>query len=155
MTDRRLVETSVGFLVLLGLFVAVFSAYASPTRDDARGWLPLTALFTRTDGLAPGAPVRMGGVPIGRVAGLELMPDFRVRARLLLRADLPIPEDSSAAIRSDGLFGGRHVALEPGGSDRMLAAGDSIGQTQGALVIDDLLDRVIDQGRRAKRVKTP
>lgn len=114
----------------------------------------LVARFERTDGLRLGSPVRMSGIAIGQVAGLDLMPDFRVRARLALRPDLAVPEDSSAAIRSDGFLGGRHVVLEPGGSDVMLAPGGAIAHTQGALVIDHLLDRIIERGQRLKAKET-
>lgn len=146
MRTRRQGEVLVGAALACGLFVAMISAYAGPVAGRDAG-VVLIALFDRVDGLRVGAPVLISGIAVGRVGGLELTDDFRVRAHLVVEPGILVPADSAAAIRSDGLFGSRHVALEPGGAETMLESGQSIDQTQGALVIDALLDRVIARGR--------
>jgi phospholipid/cholesterol/gamma-HCH transport system substrate-binding protein len=46
---------------------------------------------------------------------------------------IKVPADSSAKISSDGLLGGAYVAIEPGGDEVMLKAGNEISHTQGTI----------------------
>jgi len=59
------------------------------------------------------------------------------------RSDLVLPLDSSAKIASDGLLGGKFVALEPGGDIDMIEAGGEIEYTQGSVNLEDLIGQVI------------
>ena len=58
-------------------------------------------------------------------------------------AQLELPEDTFAAIRTSGLLGDQFVRLEPGGSDVLLASGDTIAFTQNALALESLIDRFV------------
>jgi phospholipid/cholesterol/gamma-HCH transport system substrate-binding protein len=66
-------------------------------------------------------------------------------AVLTMRIDgsLRLPSDTSAEIASEGLLGGRFVALVPGGSDRILADGGQITLTQSAISLESLLGRFL------------
>ena len=57
--------------------------------------------------------------------------------------EIKIPTDSSAKISSEGLLGGNYIAIEPGGSDDMLDAGDSIELTQGSIDLIGLLGNAV------------
>ena len=57
--------------------------------------------------------------------------------------EIKIPTDSSAKISSEGLMGGSYIAIEPGGSDDMLDAGDSIELTQGSIDLIGLLGNAV------------
>lgn len=142
MQENRL-EAVVGALVLLG--AAVFLAVAL-TAGGLRGGAsyPLTASFRSVEGIAPGTEIRMAGVAIGRVTDLSLDTEmFRARTGLEVRADVPIPEDSTIAISSDGLLGESFVEIVPGGSLTNLAAGEEILDTQGAISLIGLLMQFI------------
>ncbi|MBT3395750.1 MAG: MCE family protein, partial [Alphaproteobacteria bacterium] len=52
---------------------------------------------------------------------------------------IPVPVDSSAEIVSEGLLGGRYMAIVPGPSDEMLKAGGLIRFTQSSISIEQLL----------------
>ena len=45
--------------------------------------------------------------------------------------------------RQQGLLGGKYVSLVPGGSERMLADGGRITETQGSVSLESLLGRFI------------
>ena len=64
-----------------------------------------------------------------------------------------IPEDSSASIISFGLIGGKYVEIDVGGSEEYLPAGGNIEFTQDAMVLEELLDRIISLGK-SKRQNT-
>jgi phospholipid/cholesterol/gamma-HCH transport system substrate-binding protein len=126
---------------LIGLVVALiaigFLAYALVRAGDAgagaRG-MSVSALFDRADGIGMGADVRMAGVKIGAVTGVAVdHQTYKARVVFTVDPSLPVPTDSIARISSDGLLGGAHVALEPGGAEETLKAGGELTNTQGAI----------------------
>jgi phospholipid/cholesterol/gamma-HCH transport system substrate-binding protein len=141
---RSLAEVLAGAVVLA---VAIgFLAYAvtSTGRGGGNGGLTLTAKFDRIDGLAPGADVRIAGVKVGAVAGQRIDPQsFLAVLTLEVDAALRLPADTSAEIASEGLLGGKYVALVPGGADRILRAGEEISITQSSISLEQLLGRFI------------
>lgn len=108
---------------------------------------PVHATFNRVDGLEIGNPVQISGVPVGKVDAMVLQPDNRVRVTLSVDRRYPLPADTSAAIHTDGLFGGKFMVLEPGGDEQMLGDGGTLLYTQDALVVSELLDLIIAEGQ--------
>ena len=92
----------------------------------------------------------MGGVRIGRVSKLHLDNYFRAVVTMDLDNKYPYPLDTSASIHTDGLFGGKFIVLEPGAEENTLATGDEISLTQDAVVVSDLLELIIAEGKSAK-----
>lgn len=109
--------------------------------------------FGRTDGLSVGDVVRLSGVEIGRVTAAELGKNFSSRLTLEIGSEYKIPDDSSASIVSFGLIGGKYVEIEVGGSEDYIQNGGEINYTQDALVLEELLDRIITMGK-GKRSQT-
>lgn len=139
-------EAIVGFLVLAGvglLFVFPFRDLGAGTSNDA----VISATFNRIDGLNVGDPVRLGGIRIGTVEATTLDPRYRAIVTMRVGGDVGLPTDTSAAIHTDGLFGSKFLVLEPGGDDAVLGSGDSIRFTQDAMIVSNLLDLIIGQGR--------
>jgi phospholipid/cholesterol/gamma-HCH transport system substrate-binding protein len=64
---------------------------------------------------------------------------FRAQTTLTIDAAIPIPDDSSAIIASEGLLGGNFVEIVPGGSLDNLPPGAEIVDTQGAVSLLNLL----------------
>jgi phospholipid/cholesterol/gamma-HCH transport system substrate-binding protein len=150
-------ELSVGFAALAALVLLLLFSYLA-NRESARipgSGYRVFATFNRAGGVAPGTPVQVSGVPVGGVEEITLLPDYRARVMLRVDADVPLPKDTSAAVHTDGLFGGKFVVLQPGGDEALLADGDSILFTQDAVVISDLLDLIISEGRSARSAAPP
>jgi phospholipid/cholesterol/gamma-HCH transport system substrate-binding protein len=144
MKGRNLAEVVMGAVVLAA--AALFLGYAilHGGRAPVTAGITLTAAFDRVDGLAQGADVRIGGVKVGSVTGLAIDPQsFQAIATLRVRSDLRLPRDSSAEIQSEGLLGGRYVAIVPGGAEAVLADGGRITETQGSISLESLLGRFI------------
>ena len=125
-----------------------FFYYAAQTADvNVGGTYALTANFRRADGLTTGGDVRISGVKVGTVRSMDLDTNtFEARVVLTLRNDIQVPDDSAATIQSDGLLGGSHVSIQPGGSDFMLEPGAAFTYTQGSVNIMDLVNRAITGG---------
>ncbi len=128
-------------LLLGGLFSFTNSAV------DKSGGVFVTAQFNRIDGLDAGTEIRMGGIKIGEVTALDLKEDYFAEATLRIEANIPIPTDTSVAIHTSGIFGGKYVTLEPGAEEGYMKTGDAFEVTQGSVDVQDLLDLIIDQAK--------
>jgi phospholipid/cholesterol/gamma-HCH transport system substrate-binding protein len=149
-------EVVYGGLAVL-FFMAVFGVFYSGQHQKATAGLTeytIYATFNRIDGLDVGTEVRLSGIPIGTVEELTLTSNFRARVTMRLHQGVELPADTSAAIHTDGLFGSKFVTLDPGGDEVALKNGDTITFTQDAVVVSDLLDLIIAEGksRRAEAV---
>lgn len=144
-------EIAVGALALASLLLVLgfFQAGRTPASAKSAGY-DISATFNRIDGLFPGDPVRLGGIRVGTVAKAELDANYRARLTLHMNAGINIPEDTAAAIHTDGLFGSKFVVLLVGGDDAVVKPGGAITQTQDALIVSELLELIISEGRAAR-----
>jgi phospholipid/cholesterol/gamma-HCH transport system substrate-binding protein len=147
MQGRSLAEVATGAVILavalLFLGYAVLNSGRGPVMRNGEG-LRLTARFDRIDGLSTGADVRIAGVRVGSVTDTRIDPEtFGADLTMRLDRDFRLPTDTSAEVTSEGLLGGRYVSLVPGGSDKVLADGGRITQTQGSVSLESLLGRFI------------
>lgn len=134
----------------LMLFAALFWVMAFSTHDykhiDSK-YYQVKASFGRTDGLLVGDKVRMAGVDVGRVMDARLTENYNAVLTLEIKDGILIPDDSSASIVSSGLMGSKYIEIEPGGSEEFLAANDEFSYTQDAMVLEELLDRIVALGK--------
>ena len=133
-------EIAVGGVVLAAaLGFALYMGQASGFAARSDGY-ELTASFRSIEGITVGTDVRLAGVEIGTVTGIDLNPEtFRADARLTLQDNIALPDDTAVVISSEGLLGGNFVEILPGGSPFNLAEGDEIEDTQGAVSLISLL----------------
>ncbi len=135
-------DIGLGVLVCLLGGLALAWLHGRNTTPEIDGY-PLYAGFQRSDGLLEGAPVRLAGIDVGVVQGLELKGGFQSRATLLIDTGIKVPNDSAAVIHTDGLFGAKYVEVEPGGALDSLNSGDTFAFTQDSLIVEDLLERLV------------
>ena len=139
----NLVETLIGAVVLIVAGAFLMFAYNSSGAQAIHGY-DLIAKFDRIDGLVPGNDVKMSGIKVGTIVEHTLEPDtFYAVVRIEIDPDIRLPDDSSAKITSEGLLGGNYLALEPGGSDELLEAGDEITITQGSIDLLGLISQAV------------
>lgn len=151
MSKGQLFESMIGVLVLAVAGIFLFYAYQASGRALTARTYTLGAVFGRVDGVTPGAEVRISGVKVGAVSLSVLDPKtFEARVTLSVARDVAIPEDSVAKVVSDGILGGAHVSIEPGGSDVMLAEGDTIAITQGSVDLLGLAMQAFTNGDNSK-----
>jgi phospholipid/cholesterol/gamma-HCH transport system substrate-binding protein len=140
---RNLLETLLGAVVLIVAIGFLAFAYRTSQVSDSDGY-ELLARFDRVDGLERGADVRISGIKVGAVIDQTLDPEtYRAEVRFTLRDDVQLPLDSSAAVVSNGLLGGKYLALVPGGDIEMLEPGDEVALTQSAINFEDLIGHFI------------
>ena len=141
--SRNLLETLLGAIVLIVAIGFLLFAYnTSQVKED--GGYELIARFDKVDGLERGSDVRISGIKVGTVLDQTLDPEtYRAEVRFSLREDIQLPADTSAAVVSNGLLGGKYLALIPGGDIEMLEPGGEVTLTQSAVNLEDLIGHMI------------
>ncbi len=146
MMNKSMLETLVGVVVLTVAVGFSYFAYNNSNLKTMDGY-GITARFNSVDGIGSGSEVRIGGIKIGQVTSLDLDPQsFEAIMNLQLRPDVKLPEDSSAAIVSASLLGGKYVNIEPGGMEDLLADGDEISFTQSSVNFESLIGKMVHSG---------
>jgi phospholipid/cholesterol/gamma-HCH transport system substrate-binding protein len=137
------VETLIGAVVLLVAAGFLVFAYSTTSSGSISGY-QLKAHFSSADGINTGTDVRLHGVKIGSVSSVVLDPKtYAAIVQLSIRSDIQVPDDSSIKITSAGILGSSYLAIQPGGSDKMLASGGEITNTQGSVDLMGLIGRAI------------
>ncbi|PTW50276.1 outer membrane lipid asymmetry maintenance protein MlaD [Rhodovulum kholense] len=146
MAENSATEILTGAAVLA--VAAGFFVYASNATgmigNAAQDHYELTASFRSAEGVSVGTDVRLAGVKVGTVTALDLNPQtFRADARFSVKTGIEIPDDSTAAVASEGLLGGTFLELVPGGSPFNLDPGAEVIDTQGAVGLISLLMKFV------------
>lgn len=141
--NRNVFETLLGAVVLLvaGLFLSL--AYKLGNVQSENGY-HVKAKFERVDGLNLGSDVRVSGLKVGSVVSQAIDPEsYLAVITFAIKDDVKLPKDSTAEIISDGLLGGKYVALVPGSDEEMLKDGDAIEFTQSSVSIEQLIGKFV------------
>lgn len=136
----------VGLFVLIGAVAILFLALqaANLLSLNFQSTYVVTARFDNVGGLKPKAAVRSGGVVVGRVESLVFDDKtFQARVTLALESRYAFPKDSSLKILTSGLLGEQYIGIEAGAADTHLVAGDTIGATQSAVVLENLISQFL------------
>ena len=136
----------VGLFVLLGAVALLFLALKSAnllTLNFSPDYL-VSAKFDNIGGLKPGAAVKSAGVVVGRVKKIEFDGEsFQAKVTLALQTAHAFPQDSSLKILTSGLLGEQYLDMSPGADEKNLMAGDTIGTTQSAVILENLISQFL------------
>jgi phospholipid/cholesterol/gamma-HCH transport system substrate-binding protein len=140
---ESLFETLVGLIVVAvaGIFL-VFSLQQS-SEAAPRDSYTLSAKFNRVDGISAGSDVRLAGVKVGAVTGIDLDPKtYKAVVNFTMRKGMKVPDDSTAQVLSDGLLGGAYLGIMVGGSFDYIPEGGTIEFTRGSVDLLTVLSEV-------------
>jgi phospholipid/cholesterol/gamma-HCH transport system substrate-binding protein len=143
----RTIEISVGAFVLAGILALIFLAVkvSGISLTGETSSYTLWARFDDVAGLRARAKVSMAGVTIGRVAAIEVDMEYG-EAIVSIEIDGQagdLTADTGAQILTEGILGARYVNLMPGADEEMLVDGDYITDTQGAMVLENLIGDLV------------
>ncbi|MGB7933411.1 MAG: outer membrane lipid asymmetry maintenance protein MlaD [Gammaproteobacteria bacterium] len=147
MQNSRSMEIGVGLFVaggLAALFMLAMQVSNLSANISSENYT-VTAAFQNIGGLKVRSPVTVSGVRVGRVEAIDY-DTHAYEAVVTLRIEdryNTFPEDTSASIFTAGLLGEQYIALQPGGSEKNLKAGDRIHLTQSALVMEQIIGQFL------------
>src|ERR1700733_3504573 len=121
--QNNTVETLIGAIVVVVAAAFLFFAYTTTGSGSVSGY-DVKARFSSADGIVTGTDVRLHGIEIGTVSSLTLDPKtYAAIAHLSIQSGVQLPDDSSVKITSAGLLGSSCLAVQPGGSNKMIVPG--------------------------------
>lgn len=155
---RRRLSAEVRHILVGALVVATLALLFVLSAGGERGAIgsyTVTARFPSAEGIRTDSAVRLAGVQVGRVTALDYESGTqRAVVAMEIYPGVALPYDSIAIVTSEGMLGGRFIRLDPGGDVELLADGDEIEYTQGSVMFEDLLAKIIlsvEQKRRERR----
>jgi phospholipid/cholesterol/gamma-HCH transport system substrate-binding protein len=144
--ERSKSDIWVGLFVLIGAAALLFLALQSANllSISFQPTYRVIAKFDNIGGLKRQAAVKSAGVVVGRVESIAFDDkSFQASVALALDSRYRFPKDSSLKILTSGLLGEQYVGVEAGADEKNLAAGDTIANTQSAVVLENLIGQFL------------
>lgn len=143
MTERR-VSIWVGLIVVFSI-VALGLIYGFLSRTlEVRRTYSFDVIFDDSEGIEPGAEVRMAGVRVGTVTDIVLTDDHKARLTLRVRRGTEIGHNFSISISTGLIVGDKVVVIRAGPRPyRVVKQGDTLYGTR-APGVSDILGQVAD-----------
>jgi phospholipid/cholesterol/gamma-HCH transport system substrate-binding protein len=104
------------FLILALAILVIGSLWVAGFHPGGAEKATYEVLMKGSGGVRQGDPVRVAGMEVGRVQGIELRPgvEWPVVFRIGLDAQILITDAASARLTTDGLLGSPYLELDPG-----------------------------------------
>ncbi|MBN2689349.1 MAG: outer membrane lipid asymmetry maintenance protein MlaD [Gammaproteobacteria bacterium] len=157
MQNKRIVEIMVGFFILVAIVAMFLLAFkvSGFTDFSANHTIKISAEFDNIGDLRVRAPVKVAGVRIGEVSDIVLdRNSYRALVTMLISGDDKIPTDSSASILSESLLGSNYIAIMPGFDTTFMRNGDKLGETNSAIILENLIGQAIFKPKDEKGEKS-
>ena len=141
---QNIIETIIGFAVLIIAFLFLIFAYKTgSSMTNAKGY-QLTASFQSAEGISVGSDVMISGIKIGNVKKIFLDPtSYFATVYLNVNENVKIPKDSKAQVVTSGLLVGKYIAIVPGNDNDDLTPNEEIKYTQSAINIESLINKIV------------
>lgn len=142
MTDRfALLKFVVFGLVCLGFAAWIVSVIGNISFEDRTGY---QAEFADVQGLLVNDAVKVSGVTVGKVTGVEVVPGGTALVSFEVKDDVPIAEDAQVTVRWRDVFGLRFLYVAPGSGERVEAGHRfPAAQTSAPVDLNNLLQRLV------------
>ncbi|MCL2390501.1 MAG: MlaD family protein [Endomicrobia bacterium] len=130
-------QVKLGIFVVLGLIAIIVSIFTVGSFTVGKTY-HVYALFPNASGLLSKAKVKIAGVDVGILRGIELK-DGKARLRLSINEDIILYKNATASIVSMGIIGTKYIEIVPGDpSFERINDGDTITAVAGGSIEDTL-----------------
>ncbi|MBL8404176.1 MAG: outer membrane lipid asymmetry maintenance protein MlaD [Dechloromonas sp.] len=144
--NRTVLDLWVGFFVAIGIAAVMFLALKVGNLSTAHlsETYVLQAKFDNIGGLKVRGPVKSAGVVVGRITDIQFdSATYEAVVTMSIDGRYRFPKDTFASIFTAGLLGEQYIGFDAGGDEKMLKAGDTIGKTQSAVVLEKLISQFL------------
>jgi len=140
-------ELAAGLFVLVGIVaLAYISIKLGKLEIIGKEGYVVYAYFEKSGGIKPGSVVEIAGVEVGKVKSVKLSEDYQAVVEMTIRRDIKIQDDAIASIKTKGLIGEKYIQITPGASDKVLAQGGRIRETESAVDLEELISKYVFGG---------
>lgn len=147
--EERSFELKVGIFVFIGivlLFIIVFSIGKIYIFQPG---YRIRVLFNFAGGLSDAAPVRLAGVEVGEVDGIDIFYDqeaarTRVEVRAWIKKNVNIEKDSVVHVNTLGMLGEKYLEIIPGTKEAGFVEANGILIGKDPVILDELAEDLKD-----------
>lgn len=135
-------ELAVGFFLVIGILAMGYvSIKLGKLEVIGQEGYTVYATFAKAGGVKAGAGVEIAGVEVGKVKSIRLDDSYQALVELVINQNVKLQEDTIASVRTKGLIGEKYIQISPGGSDKMIAVGGKIRETESAIDIEEVISK--------------
>ncbi len=135
MDESRTFELKVGVFILIGVAILFMIVFSIGDINLSKSGYRVKVLFNFAGGIGSSAPVRLAGVGVGQVQGIQIIhdpKDDKTKAELTawINDSVKIEEDAVVTINTLGLLGEKYLEIFPGtpGAPTVLPDGTLVGK---------------------------
>jgi len=137
-------ELAVGFFLLVGILCLGYISIKLGRLEVIGGNVyTVYAAFEKIGGMKSGAVVEIAGVEVGKVKSVRLDQRYEAIVGLTIQQGIKVQEDAIASVKTKGLIGEKYIQITPGGSEKFIADGGKIRDTESALDIEELISKYV------------
>lgn len=141
------IELAVGFFLLIGILALGYISIKMGKLEVIGGkGYTVYAEFEKSGGIKAGSVVEIAGVQIGKVKSVMLNNNYQARVEMLLNNGVKIQEDSIVSVKTKGLIGEKYIQITPGGSEKLIANGEKLRETESAVDLEELIAKYVFGG---------
>lgn len=106
-------EVKVGLLAIVAIFFAIWGYKFVKGQNLFKSTNTYYTTFSDVTALAPSSAVLINGYKVGQVTSIELSPDNvkKMNVFFIVDGDIPLPKDAIVQMKSEGVMGGKQLAL--------------------------------------------
>ncbi len=135
----------VSILVFAGFAFYMFFAVKKNSINSAE-MQTYFARFNDIDGISIGSDIKLSGYKIGSVTEISVLPEsYDVKVMFKVMQNIKLPKDTTAAVKTSGIFGGKFIALLPGAEEGYLNANEEIIYTQSSINLENLIGTFVNK----------
>lgn len=149
--QKNYIESFLGFCIVILTFSLLWGFFQKNDVKTNGDFLSINAYFQTVSGISKGSDVKLGGVKVGRVLDIKLDTESLTPVLIIgLDKSYKIPSDSSFAVKSEGIMGGKFVSVEVGPGQDPITDGQIFYNNQSSLDLESVVSQVVFGGEKKK-----
>jgi phospholipid/cholesterol/gamma-HCH transport system substrate-binding protein len=147
--QKNYIESFLGIGIVILTLILLWTFFSRNELKTNGELISVTAYFQTVSGVSKGTDVKLGGVKVGRVLDVKLDPDSLTPMLVIgLDKTYKIPSDSSFAVKSEGIMGGKFISLEVGPGQEPIQEGQIFYNNQSSLDLESIVSQVVFGGEK-------
>lgn len=150
-------ELKVGTFILIGIVIGVFIIFSIGHVDLSKTGYNIVINFDFASGIGSAAPVRLAGVGVGRVDGVQIVyseKDKKSHAEVhaWIQSDARIEDDAEVTINTLGLLGEKYLEIYPGTPGKPLIKEGAVIRGKDPVIMEKLTDNLVDMSNSVNTI---
>lgn len=145
-------ETKVGIITVFAVTILILGYNYLKGKDIFTDTVDIYAEYTQINGIKESNPILYNGFVVGKITKLSLSSRGTIIARLTIKPELQIPDNTIAKIVSQDLLGAKAIELFLGDSRTFIEEGDTIRTDMEMSLAESVNSQVLPIKQKAEQL---